>query len=404
MHKAEWDKYGYYKILGLKPGAGMAEIKHAYRQMAKQFHPDINDAPDAHERFIEITEAYEILVNRNLQVMHDRREAEMDAETLRAEYERLRKEARENARRYARMKYEKFQREQEAFKKSGWHDLILTVRYIIRVLVFPLIILFAAMPLISPEVSEHPSGYVMFWLFSSLLILFVVNHRKDYFRLGPYYYSFQEIYKLIKKSAVVTDNDCYYCRGEKAMVAPHKIEFFRIKKVELKSYGALYGRTTGMERHIKTVCIPRSRKAFLVHLSSTLAKIICIALCLWLIKKDPWSAFGFPAGIFSGSLCSFLITIIFRTKPKTSYLLSMGMIIKILIWLVCIYLFGAYAIFLLFFDPIFEATMRYFSRDRLFLPILKQHPDLEILFSRGYQLYLELPVWSVINPFFRWLF
>ena len=56
----------YYKILGLDRDAGPEKIKQAYRSMAKKFHPDINDAPDAHERFIEITEAYDILMNRDL--------------------------------------------------------------------------------------------------------------------------------------------------------------------------------------------------------------------------------------------------------------------------------------------------------------------------------------------------
>ena len=80
------------------------------------------------------------------------------------------------------------------------------------------------------------------------------------------------------------------------------------------------------------------------------------------------------------------------------------MIIKILIWFICIYFLGAHAVILLFIDPIIEATMRYFSKDRLFIPLFGQYPVLDKLFDKGYQLYLELPVWSVINPFFRWLF
>ncbi len=53
----------YYRILGLSPGASLEEIKRAYRARAKQYHPDLNKAPDAQERFIEVNEAYEFLLH-----------------------------------------------------------------------------------------------------------------------------------------------------------------------------------------------------------------------------------------------------------------------------------------------------------------------------------------------------
>ncbi len=52
----------YYRVLGLQPGAGLQEIKHAYRMLAKKLHPDVSKAPDARERFIELNEAYEFLI------------------------------------------------------------------------------------------------------------------------------------------------------------------------------------------------------------------------------------------------------------------------------------------------------------------------------------------------------
>jgi len=80
------------------------------------------------------------------------------------------------------------------------------------------------------------------------------------------------------------------------------------------------------------------------------------------------------------------------------------MIIKVVLWGICLYFSGIYALILLFFDPMVEAILRQISGDRLFIPIFKQHPSLDKLFRKKYQVYMELPVWSVINPFFRWIF
>ena len=54
-------KKDYYEILGVKKGASEAEIKSAYRQMARKHHPDIDKTAGADGRFKEIGEAYQVL-------------------------------------------------------------------------------------------------------------------------------------------------------------------------------------------------------------------------------------------------------------------------------------------------------------------------------------------------------
>lgn len=64
-----------YQRLGLKRGASEAEIKKAYRSLAKQLHPDRNkDKPDAAKRFSEVTHAYDLLSDKDKRAQYDRGE------------------------------------------------------------------------------------------------------------------------------------------------------------------------------------------------------------------------------------------------------------------------------------------------------------------------------------------
>lgn len=51
----------YLTILELEPGATKNDIKKAYRRLSKIYHPDLNKSPEAHQKFIELTEAYTFL-------------------------------------------------------------------------------------------------------------------------------------------------------------------------------------------------------------------------------------------------------------------------------------------------------------------------------------------------------
>src|SRR5215213_10843799 len=52
----------YYEVLGVDRDANKAEVKTAFRRLARELHPDVNDHdPDAEEKFKEAAEAYEVL-------------------------------------------------------------------------------------------------------------------------------------------------------------------------------------------------------------------------------------------------------------------------------------------------------------------------------------------------------
>ena len=68
-----------YQQLGLKRGASEAEVKKAYRSLAKQLHPDRNkDNPKAAERFSKVTQAYDILSDKDRRAKYDRGEIDED--------------------------------------------------------------------------------------------------------------------------------------------------------------------------------------------------------------------------------------------------------------------------------------------------------------------------------------
>lgn len=64
-------KRDYYEVLGVAKDASKDEIKKAYRKLSKKYHPDINKAPDAAEKFKEIQEAYEVLSDDQKRTQYD---------------------------------------------------------------------------------------------------------------------------------------------------------------------------------------------------------------------------------------------------------------------------------------------------------------------------------------------
>lgn len=73
------DYVDYYTALGIDRSSDKDQVAKAYRRLARQYHPDRNSAPEAEEKFKQISEAYEVLKDPQKRAAYDRYGAEWQA-------------------------------------------------------------------------------------------------------------------------------------------------------------------------------------------------------------------------------------------------------------------------------------------------------------------------------------
>lgn len=107
----------YFQVLGISETADRAEVKRAYRDLAKEWHPDRNSDPKAPAAFILINEAYEFLIDDDRRATHrESKQTDARAEALKRMREQRYKEwveqsrraARERAANHAKQTYDQF--------------------------------------------------------------------------------------------------------------------------------------------------------------------------------------------------------------------------------------------------------------------------------------------------------
>ena len=71
MAENEWLSKDFYKVLGVSKDATDDEITKAYRKLARKYHPDLNKTKEAEEKFKDISEAYDVLSNKDNRQKYD---------------------------------------------------------------------------------------------------------------------------------------------------------------------------------------------------------------------------------------------------------------------------------------------------------------------------------------------
>jgi len=406
----------YHKVLGLSPEASPKQIKTAYRKLALKYHPDRNSSSGARQKFQEITEAYDYLLEHP-----DHGAPEDSSYDDRVASEVMRRE-RERMQQQARARREKKRKEEEYFKRPEWHDPILFLKYAGNGLVLIFGLAAVILPVLLAIFGDPASlaGTFFFILIGVVLLVYIYQHRKTWFRMGKFHRSLKEIVLSFRITpGKPTKDRCCYCHSTMADGKAYKIELLKTIDIKIQSYGAL-NHDAKYKNKNKRVVVPRSARAQYYHRLASLLKILSILICLLVLPVDS-ILWRLVAGILCGGMLSFLLLKLAKVNSKVSYLFTPALLIKTAIWLVSLYMISTVgpgfniaisgyvylvvAGLLFFLDMVFDLVMGIFPFYRkLFRPIKRQGTVLDSLYRDGYQNYQELPVYSAMFPLFRWIF
>jgi hypothetical protein len=414
----------YYAILEIAINSDDADIRKAYRRLAKKYHPDINKSSNAQEKFIEITEAYEFLTTqpKHLKVEYStatsKKQEDIDYRAS-EEYERFRRECREKAEQQAKMRYEVFKKQHEAFQKSGINDFALLFTIIVRI---ALILIFIFLLFLPVYVAYHDEWVMIFllvitWPFAGIIAWYIKDNRKNYFMPGNFYYT-PQIIKQIYSEVHPTEQKCYFSSSRYADSNPYKLNLLKLKDLKIATTGFRQHNVNYINEDI-TILIPRSRKAFIIHSVNSIIKIFSILSCLIFldISSLVWRTI---IGIIIGEIVSTLVLLITSTRSNTSYLMNYGTAFRVAVWLFAIvqvshfsiapfnistsdYIYLVITVIVLFDCFLMQLTnfafKKYSSR-----PIIKQYAEVKQKFNEGYTVYNDITIISVLFPFFKWIF
>jgi curved DNA-binding protein CbpA len=179
----------YYKILGLSEFASTDEIKKSFRELAKKYHPDKNKASDANEKFREIFEAYEILINPADRKHFDQKRKEYYSANKQeiikqyfsdSQFDSSKKQAKEKADHFSKMTFDDFLKSSLFIAKKA----TMTTAIILMFLFGAFMILFSLYSVTITTKNVNGTGFfiMLFGLAFGGLLIYIA--QKDYKKIN----------------------------------------------------------------------------------------------------------------------------------------------------------------------------------------------------------------------------
>jgi curved DNA-binding protein CbpA len=176
----------YYRILGLPCDATIDEIKKAYRKLAYLYHPDKNPSPEAKDKFVAVTEAYEFLISN-----HDRiRDSDLAFRQAMDDWRKYRQDrSRVRADKFAHASYNNFKKTNFYKSTRIFDGTMAFYSMVISVLVITFSIYGYIYRLHNPYMDEKPSlvafvlllmmGFVFLVISLTYVKIWIKNSRKS---------------------------------------------------------------------------------------------------------------------------------------------------------------------------------------------------------------------------------
>ncbi len=251
------------------------------------------------------------------------------------------------------------------------------------------------------------------------MIMYSKEKGGRFFLPGVFFYNIDEIKQVIKDDSGSGSVPCQYCKNKPANAYPYKLSLLKVHDINLHFAGALQHRAT-YKRSYQKLKIPRCKQAYRIHTAVSLIKVLLIITAILFVPFEslPWRIIS---GMLAGGLLAGILLAITGIRSKVSYLLNINVLVKIVSWILIFVFFADFSGFpnirssdyimvgimlMLFFqDMLIDPLIKLFtSKGKQLMPLLPQPESLNKWYLKGYQPYLEIPVWSTVFPLIKWLF
>jgi hypothetical protein len=206
----------YYDLLGIPENASENDVRKAYRRMAMQFHPDKNPSPHANERFIQLTEAYEIILGKRDLLVE---------KSIEKSYEERMREAR--LRYYEHQKKEQLENEyyyQSLFTGKKWRFIKSTS--VVGVLLFILLFLDIFLPKhIEKDTLAFYSKDVYGGTIDETVSLVISEKGKEYWISKLDYQLFGEYPEIIIERSWIFHQPVHFYSVTKTHLNPYELNY-----------------------------------------------------------------------------------------------------------------------------------------------------------------------------------